>query len=96
MGNASRITPKQQACLVGLSREMTWAEIGARLGCSWRTVGRHVAAARVALGENPDQLIERSALIERARAAGIVQSGMRLSKGGYIVFSVKSVVNKRG
>lgn len=92
----TRITPKAQACLVGLSMNLTWKEIGERLGVSWRTVGRHIAQARLALGEDPEELIERSALIGRAMDAGIVQEGMRLSKDGYITFSVRSVVARRG
>ena len=94
--DANRISPRAQCCLVGLSRGLTWEEIGARMGIGWRTVGRHIAQARAILGEDPNELIERSALIERATQAGIVHEGMRLSEGGYITFTVRSVVNKRG
>ena len=92
--NANRISSRAQCCLVGLAQGLTWEQIGTRLGCGWRTVARHIASARVALGENPNELIERSVLIERATQAGIVQSGMRLSRGGYITYTVNSVVNR--
>ena len=90
-----RISPRMQAALVGLAQGYTWREIGSCLGCSQRTIARYIHDARLALGFDPTRIIEKTSLIGRARAAGVISEGMRLSAAGYIVFSAASVTGVR-
>jgi len=90
-----RISPREQAALVGLMNQDTWEVIGKKMQISQRSVARYIASARLKLGFNPQLMIERSSLIQRAQQAGALTPGMRLSNSGYIVFSTSSIVRGR-
>lgn len=95
MQNKSYVSPRAALCLIGLQQGLTWRQIGDRLKVTERTVGRLIADARIALRDIDDPantIIEKSALLTRAYAAGIIDPNMRLSPNGYIAFTPSGVV----
>lgn len=89
MPGRPNLTPRELSVLIGLSQGLDIETVAAYLQCSRATAYRTLGSAGAKLGLSG--MVQRSAVVERARSAGHIVPGMRLLSSGIVALTTKAL-----